>query len=821
MRRTSSNMVVLLFLVFLWLLHFKLSSAEDTLTPANSIRDWDFLESPNKLFRLRFFNLGYSGDRYLGIQYMNYSDMKIVWVANQENPLNDTSGILNITKDGNLVIGDSHGTSITINSQTPPSMSSNTSAILLDSGNFILKAGEQILWQSFDHPSDTILPGMKLGMFGLKLGQPQKIFLTSWVSPGVPASGAFTLGIDPNNTDQLSVWQRGSLYWHSGKWNGQNFSYFPDIDASYKFRYISNENESYYTYSVPANYNSWIELNSSGEIHMFLGGNYGWSLWNLPTCDANGNYKSKGCIDQKLSKCSSGDQFLLTSGLMNSWESLPNRSIGLNDCAEICRKECSCKAYASAESDGTGCKFSYGQKSDEIDRYFAEFFYFRNSTNSTMEGKNSTHTKKSGPSIIKEKPKKRQLWVSIVVPLISLIVVGLVFCALCYFKLLRCCSRGKRGISGDVTMSTEVLIRELKTSMASIDVLSGTNKQKLNGKHDHELPLFNFPTIETATRYFSCENKLGQGGYGPVYKGTLADGQEIAVKRLSTRSGQGLEEFKNEVMLISKLQHRNLVRLLGCCIKGEEKILVYEYLPNKSLDSFLFDATKQLLLDWRKRTNIIEGIAQGLLYLHKYSRLRIIHRDLKTSNILLDKNMNSKISDFGTAKIFGDNESRASTIRIVGTYGYMSPEYAMDGLFSEKSDVFSFGVMVLEILSGKKHSACFDQTNEYMRLLEYAWNLWKDGRCLELMDPSVRETCNSTDEFIRRAQVALLCVQEVAADRPNMADVVSMLGGDAVTPPHPKQPAFSILKRADKHNMSDNPEAYTVNDVSFSGIGAR
>nr|XP_048323374.1 G-type lectin S-receptor-like serine/threonine-protein kinase B120 [Ziziphus jujuba var. spinosa] len=301
-------------------------------------------------------------------------------------------------------------------------------------------------------------------------------------------------------------------------------------------------------------------------------------------------------------------------------------------------------------------------------------------------------------------------------------------------------------------MSTDVLIRELKTSMASIDELSGANKQKSNGKQDHELPLFSFPTIETATAYFSAENKLGQGGFGPVYKGILADGQEIAVKRLSTRSGQGLEEFKNEVMLISKLQHRNLVRLLGCCIKGEEKILVYEYLPNKSLDSFLFDETKQFLLDWRKRVNIIEGIAQGLLYLHKYSRLRIIHRDLKASNILLDNNMNPKISDFGTAKIFGDNESRASTIRIVGTYGYMSPEYAMDGLFSEKSDVFSFGVMLLEILSGKKNSAGFHQTNEYTKLLEYAWNLWKDGRCLELMDPSVTKTCSSTGEFIRFVQ---------------------------------------------------------------------
>nr|XP_048323355.1 G-type lectin S-receptor-like serine/threonine-protein kinase At1g11330 [Ziziphus jujuba var. spinosa] len=734
MRRTSRNLVVLLFLVFLWLLHLKLSCAEDTLTTANTIRDWDFLESPNKLFRLRFFNLGYSSERYLGIQFMNYSDMKIVWVANRENPLNDTSGILNITKDGNLVLSDSHGTSITINSEIPPSMSSNTSAILLDSGNFILKAGQQIVWQSFDHPSDTIMPGMKFGMFGLKLGQPQKLFLTSWVSPGVPASGAFTLGVDPSNTSQLSIWQRGFLYWRSGKWNGHNFSYLPDPDVFGNDTLILLHSSS--ATSQMKTRATLPILCLPIIIHGLRWGNGGWTLWYPQTCDVNGNYKSKGCVVQKPSKCSSGDQFLLRSGYMDSWDYLNNRSTGLNDCEEICRKDCSCKAYASAELDGTG------------------------------------------------KTKEET-------------AVGNHHCSTGVFDS-RCSS----------------LLRIMKS----------------NGKQDHELPLFSFPTIETATAYFSAENKLGQGGFGPVYKGILADGQEIAVKRLSTRSGQGLEEFKNEVMLISKLQHRNLVRLLGCCIKGEEKILVYEYLPNKSLDHsflcaydelFATDETKQFLLDWRKRVNIIEGIAQGLLYLHKYSRLRIIHRDLKASNILLDNNMNPKISDFGTAKIFGDNESRASTIRIVGTYGYMSPEYAMDGLFSEKSDVFSFGVMLLEILSGKKNSAGFHQTNEYTKLLEYAWNLWKDGRCLELMDPSVTKTCSSTGEFIRFVQVSLLCVQEIAADRPTMADVVSMLGGDMVTPPHPKQPAFSILKRADDNNMPENPGAYTVNNVSISGIEAR
>ncbi|XP_062087501.1 cysteine-rich receptor-like protein kinase 10 isoform X2 [Humulus lupulus] len=216
---------------------------------------------------------------------------------------------------------------------------------------------------------------------------------------------------------------------------------------------------------------------------------------------------------------------------------------------------------------------------------------------------------------------------------------------------------------------------------------------------------FSFESIETATSNFSDYNMLGKGGFGDVYKGVLLNGQEIAVKRLSKNSGQGATEFKNEVVLVAKLQHKNLVRLLGFCLEGNEKILVYEYVPNKSLDYFLFDPKKQSQLNWSIRCNIIEGIARGIQYLHEDSRLKVIHRDLKASNILLDKNMSPKVSDFGMAKLFGEDQIQGNTMRIVGTYGYMAPEYAMEGLYSVKSDVFSFGVLLLEILSGSKNSS--------------------------------------------------------------------------------------------------------------------
>ncbi|XP_058201330.1 G-type lectin S-receptor-like serine/threonine-protein kinase SRK [Rhododendron vialii] len=335
----------------------------------------------------------------------------------------------------------------------------------------------------------------------------------------------------------------------------------------------------------------------------------------------------------------------------------------------------------------------------------------------------------------------------------------------------------------------QVTVLDFGTGAASsMNNETAAAKLELSGEKDQELPMFSFSTIETATDYFAISNILGEGGFGHVYKGTLPQGQEIAVKRLSTRSGQGIVEFKNEISLISKLQHRNLVRLLGCCIHGGENILVYEYMPNKSLDSFIFDSTKRKLLDWAGRTKIIGGIAQGLLYLHKYSRLRIIHRDLKTSNILLDSEMTPKISDFGMARIFEENEKRAVTKKIVGTYGYMSPEYAMDGLFSEKSDVFSFGIIVLEIITGKRNVAFFD-TDHSSNLLGYAWNLWKEGENTELMDSTLANSCSSS-EVLRYIQLGLLCVQERAEDRPSMFDVVSMLSNETMALPYPKEPGL-------------------------------
>ncbi|XP_062160695.1 cysteine-rich receptor-like protein kinase 44 [Alnus glutinosa] len=329
---------------------------------------------------------------------------------------------------------------------------------------------------------------------------------------------------------------------------------------------------------------------------------------------------------------------------------------------------------------------------------------------------------------------------------------------------------------------------------------------------------FDFATIRVATENFSDANKLGQGGFGVVYKGMLSNGQEIPVKRLSSVSEQGDQEFKNEVLLMAKLQHRNLVRLLGFCLEGNERLLIYELMPNASLNHFLFDPIKRLHLDWEKRYKIIVGIARGLLYLHEDSQFRIIHRDLKTSNVLLDSEMNPKIADFGMARLFVLDQTHGNTRRIVGTYGYMAPEYAMHGHFSIKSDVFSFGVLVLEMVSGQKNS--YFRIGENLEdLLSYAWRNWREGTASNLIDPILR--VSSTSEIMRCIHIGLLCVQENVGDRPTMASIALMLNSYSITLLVPSRPAFFMHTTVESDMSSDRSFQASTNEASISELYPR
>ncbi|XP_056687560.1 cysteine-rich receptor-like protein kinase 15 isoform X2 [Spinacia oleracea] len=396
--------------------------------------------------------------------------------------------------------------------------------------------------------------------------------------------------------------------------------------------------------------------------------------------------------------------------------------------------------------------------------------------------------------------RRSKTWVLIMgigVPTLVVIVIS-AFCAVYY------CMRKKAKDSNEINQSE---LMSALTIPKDVVITEEGNLVSTEG-----LPFMDLATLKDATDNFSGSNLLGQGGFGAVYEGCLPDGTKLAVKKLARRTSQGAEDLKNEIMLMANLQHRNLVKLLGCGIEGQEKILVYELLPHKSLDLYIYE--KRADLNWEMRFNIINGIARGLLYLHDGSRIRIIHRDLKPSNILLDQDMIAKISDFGIARIFCDDQNSATTKRVVGTYGYMAPEYAMEGLFSVKSDVFSFGVIVLEIISGIRSSRYFKDHSK--SLVAYAWKLWNEGKDLDFVDSLLGAPC-SIEEVLRCLHIALLCVQEDPAERPAMTNVVSLLSGESLTLPQPNGLVVSVGHYTNQMMASNS----SVNDLTTSTIVPR
>ncbi|XP_062014520.1 G-type lectin S-receptor-like serine/threonine-protein kinase At4g27290 [Rosa rugosa] len=816
---------------FLLIIAAMLATAEASTSTFQSIKDGETIVSTDGTFELGFFTpAGASGNRYVGIWYKKISVTTVVWVANREIPLTDSSGILKITNPGILVLVNQNNT--TVWSSNTSTTAPNAVAQLLDSGNLVVKDGsdkvdaedEKYLWQSFDYPGDTLLAGMKLGrntVTGFNW------HLTSWRSPSDPSQGNFTFQHGPRGYAEQVLREGSDIRFRTGPWNGIRFSGTPHLGPNYVYTYQlvfdDHDHEEYYSYKL---LNSsvlsrlvltqdgllqrytWIDRTQSWFLYLTaqmdncdnyaLCGAYGaCNIENSPVCGCLKGFVPKfpkdwdtmdwsnGCVRKTPLACN-GDKFLKYSGVKfpNTEQSWFNKSMSLKECEMECTRNCSCTAYSNLyiSEGGTGCLMWFG---DLIDmRNLTENgqdIYIRMAAS---EQDPEDYTKING-KLANFNVKKRRIILSCIVPSTGLLILGLAFC-------LYICQK-KHQKDGKLTHSK---------------------------KEDLELPLFDLATIVSATSNFSNDNKLGEGGFGCVFKGMLRNGQEIAVKRLSKHSSQGVNEFKNEVMHIAKLQHRNLVKLLGCCIQADEMMLIYECMPNKSLDFFIFDQRKSMLLDWPKRFDIINGIARGLLYLHQDSRLRVIHRDLKAGNILLDNEFNPKISDFGLARSFGGNETVAETMRVVGTYGYMSPEYASDGFYSTKSDVFSFGVSVLEIISGKRNRG-FSHPDHDLNLLGHAWNLYTEGRSIELLDTSVGNSTNPSEEVLRSIHVGLLCVQKDPEDRPSMSDVVLMLSGEGALP-QPEKPGF-YSKSSDRSENQVNPlsRACSANEVSFTLLEAR
>ncbi|PPD82703.1 hypothetical protein GOBAR_DD20369 [Gossypium barbadense] len=612
-------------------------------------------------------------------------------VANRNRPLKDFSGILTISDDGNLVV--SNGKAEILWSTNVTNLVPNaTTAQLLDSGNLVLNNGENggssILWESFQHPSNVFLQTMKIST-DVKTGR--KVQTRSGKSPDDPSDGNFVQGIEPFSIPEDDV---EKTYY-------ETYEYSTDSRVIY---YELESNGRYVERIWDAGKGDWINGYSSYLTDCDVYGKCGafgiCDSTKRPICSCLKGFKprnieewsrdnwSSGCFrtsplhcqrdNNNGSEAGQGDDGFLKLKKMKVPAFPDQSSITNGECKDQCMKNCSC--VACAYDAGIGCMLRSG---DLIDVQ-----KFSNRGVDLYIRLPSSELDKWNCEII------------VITTVISGMVVIIIISAL--FLLRR--MGQQRGRNKRRT--------HIKDKFHSENIGESSIGVKLQ-----QLPLFNFEELATATNNFHPQKKLGQGGFGPVYRGTLDDGKEIAVKRLSKASGQGLEEFMNEVAVISKLQHRNLVKLFGCCVEAEEKMLVYEFMPNKSLDAFLFDPVKQKLLDWRKRFNIIEGISRGLLYLHRDSRLKIIHRDLKASNVLLDQELNPKIADFGIARIFGGDENQANTKRVVGTYGYMSPQYAMHGRFSEKSDVFSYGVLLLEIVGGRRNTSFYNKDD--LSLLGY------------------------------------------------------------------------------------------------------
>ncbi|KAI4334054.1 hypothetical protein L6164_018791 [Bauhinia variegata] len=868
------------------------------------------LVSVGQIFELGFFSPPGNSTIYLGIWYHGVEPQTVVWVANRDNPVIDSMGVFQIAEDGNLKVLDNDGRDYW-SSELEGSSTSNRTVKLMDSGNLVLidYQSNLNLWQSFEHPTDTFLPGMKMD---------SNLELTSWRSSSDPGSGDFTFKQGPTGGSNYIISRNpGQLYWESGITSEINSEAISGWVVYLLTNFTTKTNQPKIPFSDYDN--TRLLMNSTGHIQVAkrIDSSNEWSLqWeepknlckiynfcgNFSSCNAYNRYICKclpgftpkspdiyggyfrndqGCV-RRPATCGESTYFI---NLMQMKVSNPSTKLLVNEteCRSECRKLCPrCQAYSYVPADRSSSytcwlwtqdlttleeqyQHSGGNLSIRVDtssieltprtcelcgtniipyplstgpncgdpmysgfncdyttaqvRFVmqgrkyrvaainpTEMKFFINTENSYCNNNisrarneqidvsypyilskecygedeigvtwrpppeptcrnpidcrgwaNSTCNVKKGnrclcntnyewnssifsctlqhqedtplsgtkePLPTTEGHSKISLSLILVITLISIIFL---VCTIISVYLWR--KKMARKQDGGRIQRIRGRFYDSERQVKDLIDLEGLEEKDTEGIG---VPYFDFESILEATANFSDANKLGRGGYGPVYKGMFPGGQAIAVKRLSSVSSQGLKEFKNEVVLIAKLQHRNLVRL----------------------------------------------------------------------------------RDFGLARIFGSKETEANTERVVGTYGYMSPEYALDGLFSIKSDVFSFGVVLLEIISGKKNTG-FYQSKQISSLLGYAWRLWTENKLMDLMDPSLRETC-SENQFIRCAHISLLCVQDEPGDRPTMSNVVTMLDNETTTLPIPKQPTF-FMKRAlsSTASSSSKPEIGVQFDTTY------
>ncbi|XP_048328227.1 G-type lectin S-receptor-like serine/threonine-protein kinase At2g19130 isoform X2 [Ziziphus jujuba] len=657
-------------------------------------------------------------------------------------------------------------------------------AVLQDNGNFVLKDGSnspRILWQSFEHPTNTWLPGCKFGYNNMTKTNQR---LVSWKNSEDPSPGLYTLELDTSSSTYKILWNRSKNYWNSGPWNGRIFDTVPEMNSNpiFEFTYITNINESYFIYYVKGNstkypravmdvsgqlkqlnwlptkqWNAfWSQPRQQCEVPYFCGAYGICNEMSLPFCNCLMGFEPKlksfwdledyshGCQRKTKLNCENindtgngkRDKFLEMSSM-----SLPEAQQYVTAgseavCKAICLNNCSCTAYAF---DSNKCLIWVGEllnlKQFSAGESKGEILYVR------LAASELRSSRKSNGRVIGA-------------------VVG-----------------GASGLAVLLGLIILVILRQRKK-------IFSPGKAVVEGS----LVAFDYRYLQIATNNFS--EKLGRGGFGSVFKGKLNDSTVIAVKQLESVS-QGEKQFRTEVSTLGTIQHVNLVRLHGFCSQGSKKLLVYDYMPNGSLDSHIFETKNSKVLNWETRYRIALGTARGLRYLHEECRECIIHCDVKPDNVLLDAEFCPKVADFGLAKLVGRDFSRVLT-SMRGTRGYLAPEWISGVAITAKADVYSFGMMLFEFVSGRRNSKYYVNGDVSFFPTWAASIIIGGGDVFSLLDPRLEGNADP-EELIRVCRVACWCVQREETQRPSMGQIVQILEGilNVNLPPLPRSfPVF-------------------------------
>ncbi|GLJ57937.1 hypothetical protein SUGI_1392280 [Cryptomeria japonica] len=774
---------IFLSLLFTGTLFIQLNSnsgARDTLSLGASLTGKQTIISKNGTFELGFFSP--NGSKwYIGIWYAKIPEKTYVWVANRETPARNRSGVLKLSREGNLVLFDAEGASLWSVNTTNKAFR----AVILDSGNFLILTDgnkSETVWQSFENPVDTLLPGMRFG------GQ-QK--LVSWKSSLDPAPGLFALHMDPSGAKQFVLtWNNSVHYWTTGTWDGKIFSGIPEIADKQLFN-VSVEGDSsglYFTYMLVPNFNALARfvLTKFGQGQQSSFESTGWSMFwsvprdacdvygtcgayaacdsrNLPLCSCDEGFKptddrawlsqdwaSSGCVRQSPLNCST-DRFIDNSVTLPD-EGSSYAASTKKDCQEACLRSCSCTAFAFNPSSGA-CQVWSG-----------DLLNMRNSTPSKI---NSNVFIRVGASQLSMKSKTTSI-VGVVLGIVGALTVALGICSVLIWR------------------------RHQQRSM-----------DRPADSSDSFLRMFSYKELKIATRNF--RSKLGSGRSGSVFKGSLQDGTLVAVKKMQG-SRQDEKQFRAEISSLGNIQHVNLVRLRGFCAQGSKRLLIYDYMPNGSLNSLLFTSnstSKKKVLDWKTRFEIALGTARGLLYLHEECRGCIIHSDVKPENILLDGDLSPKLADFGLAKLMGRDLSRVLTTTR-GTRGYLAPEWISGLPITPKVDVYSFGMTLLEIISGRRNLDLTVQDSSLYYFPPFAATQIQQGKTINIVEEGIAEAADM-EEVGRSCVVALLCIQEDDEVRPSMRQVVQMLEGKM----EPRTPHVPSSPLTDNDGDQSNSNSYS------------